>query len=99
MLAASTVVAGFFGYIYGLKRQSYLLLWAVGWTMFALHHLGPVLAMWRGGNAFQISLGPRFFSLGAGGFFFWGPPQPPPETPEPGPGGAGRGFVGCGRGH
>src|SRR5256714_3360601 len=69
MLAASTVVAGFFGYIYGLKRQSYLLLWAVGWTMFALHHLGPVLAMWRAETAYQLALDHWFYALAAVFFF------------------------------
>ena len=43
LLAATSVVAGFFGYIYSLKRQSYLLLWTAGWTLFAVHHLGPAL--------------------------------------------------------
>jgi diguanylate cyclase (GGDEF)-like protein/putative nucleotidyltransferase with HDIG domain len=71
MLAASTVVAGFFGYIYGLKRQSYLLLWTVGWTMFALHHWGPVLAVWRAENPYQVGLDRWFYSLAAV-FFFLG---------------------------
>src|SRR5437868_2778157 len=69
MLAASTVVAGFFGYIYGLKRQSYLLLWTVGWTMFALHHWGPVLAAWRAENPYQIALDRWFYALAAVFFF------------------------------
>ena len=35
MLAATSLVAGFFAYIYSLKRQPYLLLWTAGWTLFA----------------------------------------------------------------
>jgi hypothetical protein len=31
LLIATTLVAGFFGYVYNLKRQTYLLLWTAGW--------------------------------------------------------------------
>jgi diguanylate cyclase (GGDEF)-like protein/putative nucleotidyltransferase with HDIG domain len=44
MLIATTLVAGFFAYIYSLKRQMYLLIWTAGWTVFGLHYLLPVLA-------------------------------------------------------
>src|SRR5258707_15116647 len=46
LLAATSLVAGFFAYIYSLKRQAYLLLWTAGWTLFALHYLGAALAQW-----------------------------------------------------
>ena len=37
LLATTSLVAGFFAYIYSLKRQVYLLLWTAGWSLFALH--------------------------------------------------------------
>src|SRR4029077_15264237 len=44
LLIATTLVAGFFAYIYSIKRQTYLLLWTAGWTVFGLHYLGQALA-------------------------------------------------------
>jgi hypothetical protein len=44
LLIATTLVAGFFAYIYSIKRQTYLLLWTVAWTVFGLHYLGQALS-------------------------------------------------------
>jgi diguanylate cyclase (GGDEF)-like protein/putative nucleotidyltransferase with HDIG domain len=43
LLGATSLVAGFFAYIYSLKRQTYLLLWTLGWAFYSLHFLGPVI--------------------------------------------------------
>src|SRR5208282_4357104 len=47
LLAATSLVAAFFAYIYQLKRRPYLLYWTVGWAIVALSYLGPVLASGR----------------------------------------------------
>ena len=36
LLVATAFVAGYFAYIYNLKRQAYLLYWTAGWSMLAL---------------------------------------------------------------
>jgi len=71
LLAASCSVAGFFAYIYSLKRQTYLLLWTAGWSLFALHYLSPALSQWVPGSALQYALNRWLFAL-AGLFFFLG---------------------------
>ena len=48
LLVATAFVAGYFAYIYNLKRQAYLLYWTAGWSMLALHYLGSGLS---GGSA------------------------------------------------
>src|SRR5215467_2498462 len=42
LLTATFLVAGFFAYIYSLKRQTYLLYWTAAWFAFGLHYLAPV---------------------------------------------------------
>ena len=37
LVAAATLTAAFFAYVYTLKRQLYLLLWTAGWSLLALH--------------------------------------------------------------
>jgi diguanylate cyclase (GGDEF)-like protein/putative nucleotidyltransferase with HDIG domain len=71
LLAATSSVAGFFAYLYSLKRQTYLLLWTAGWSLFALHYLSPALAEWVTGSALQNGLNRWLFGL-AGLFFFLG---------------------------
>src|SRR6266436_260475 len=44
LLGATSLVAGFFAYIYNLKRQTYLLFWTSGWAFLALSFLGGALA-------------------------------------------------------
>jgi diguanylate cyclase (GGDEF)-like protein/putative nucleotidyltransferase with HDIG domain len=43
LLIATILVAGFFAYIYNIKRQTYQILWTAAWTVFGLHYLGPAL--------------------------------------------------------
>lgn len=71
LLAAASLAAGLFGYLYSLKRQSYLLLWTVGWSLFALHYLGPVLVPWMSAEALQSALHIWLHGLAAV-FFFLG---------------------------
>ena len=71
LLAATSLVAGFFGYIYHLKRQTYLLLWTAGWSLFALHYLSPALSTWIPRSAFLESLNDWLYALAAL-FFFLG---------------------------
>ncbi len=71
LLAATSLVAGFFAYIHSLKRQVYLLLWTAGWTLFALHYLGPALAQWVPDTPLQAALDRWLYSLAAV-FFFLG---------------------------
>jgi diguanylate cyclase (GGDEF)-like protein/putative nucleotidyltransferase with HDIG domain len=71
LLAATSLVAGFFAYIYNLKRQKYLLLWTAGWGLYALHFLEPALAPWIASGPLQISLNRWIYSLAAI-FFFLG---------------------------
>jgi len=71
LLAATSSVAGFFAYIYSLKRQTYLLLWTAAWSLFALHYLSPALAQWVPGSLLQNALNRWLFGL-AGLFFFLG---------------------------
>jgi diguanylate cyclase (GGDEF)-like protein/putative nucleotidyltransferase with HDIG domain len=71
LLAATSLVAGFFAYVYSLKRQVYLLLWTAGWTLFALHYLGPALAEWVPDTPLQAALDRWLYAVAAL-FFFLG---------------------------
>src|SRR6202045_4405213 len=71
LLAATSLVAGFFAYIYSLKRQTYLLLWTAGWTPFALHYRGPALAEWVPDKPLQAALDRWLYAVAAL-FFFLG---------------------------
>jgi diguanylate cyclase (GGDEF)-like protein/putative nucleotidyltransferase with HDIG domain len=62
-LLATLLVAVFFAYVYYLKRQSYLLLWTAGWTLYALHYLYPGLAPWIGSHPFYVALNEVFFGF------------------------------------
>ena len=65
LLAATSLVAGFFAYIYSLKRQAYLLLWTAGWTLFALHYLGAALAQWVPDTPLQTALDRWLYAVAA----------------------------------
>lgn len=54
LLAGTLLLAAFFSYIYVLKRQSYLLIWAGGWLLVALTSLSRILGP-RFGHAAAIS--------------------------------------------
>ncbi len=71
LLAAASLVAGFFAYIHHLKRQPYLLLWTAGWSLFALHYLGFALSQWIPYSPIQDALD-RWLYVLAALFFFLG---------------------------
>jgi len=71
LLVATLLVAGFFAYIYSIKRQSYLLLWTVGWFIFGLHYLFPAIAQTTLSNPREIALEHWLFAL-SGLLFFLG---------------------------
>ena len=63
LLSAAAIAAGFFAYVYTLKRQTYLLLWTAGWSFFALHYLSPALAPWLPSGPAQIALNRWLYAL------------------------------------
>ena len=69
LLLATALAAGFFAYIYSLKRQIYLLLWTAGWCILSLHYLGSALSGWPTGISFQALLDHWLF--GAAGILFF----------------------------
>jgi diguanylate cyclase (GGDEF)-like protein/putative nucleotidyltransferase with HDIG domain len=71
LLIATLLVAGFFSYIYSIKRQSYLLIWTAGWTVFGLHYLGPTLRPWLRETAFEHAMNHWLYAL-SGVLFFLG---------------------------
>jgi diguanylate cyclase (GGDEF)-like protein/putative nucleotidyltransferase with HDIG domain len=71
LLIATTLVAGFFAYIYNIKRQTYLLLWTAGWTVFGLHYLGQALAQGAPSSAYENALDHWLYTL-SGLLFFLG---------------------------
>jgi diguanylate cyclase (GGDEF)-like protein/putative nucleotidyltransferase with HDIG domain len=71
LLATTSLVAGFFTYIYSLKRQPYLLFWTAGWTLYSLNFLSPALNQWIPGNSVQEALNRWLYAL-AVLFFFLG---------------------------
>ena len=70
-LAATTLVAGFFAYIYNIKRQDYLLLWTVAWGLLALQFAGPATAEWLPPSALEVAFRHALWGW-AGVFFFLG---------------------------
>jgi diguanylate cyclase (GGDEF)-like protein/putative nucleotidyltransferase with HDIG domain len=71
LLAATSLVAGFFAYIYNLKRRPYLLYWTIGWAFVALSYLGPVVSASLNSSPLQTALDQLVYAA-AGIFFFLG---------------------------
>jgi diguanylate cyclase (GGDEF)-like protein/putative nucleotidyltransferase with HDIG domain len=71
LLAATSLVAGFFAYIYQLKRRPYLLYWTAGWAIVALSYIGPVISHGDHVWPLQTALDQLLYSA-AGIFFFLG---------------------------
>src|SRR5580700_8269041 len=69
LLAATSLVAGFFAYIYQLKRRPYLLYWTAGWALVSLSYLGPVLSRVTDAWPLQTALD-QFLYAAAGIFIF-----------------------------
>src|SRR4030095_1492615 len=71
LLIATSLVAGFFAYVYNLKRQAYLLCWTAGWCLLALHYLGTGISGTLGPTAGQRAMDQGLFAC-AGILFFVG---------------------------
>ena len=69
LLAATSLVAAFFAYIYNLKRRPYLLYWTIAWGIVAFSYLGPVIAPSSSASLLQTNLEQALF--GAAGIFFF----------------------------
>ena len=69
LLIATLLVAGFFAYIYSLKRQNYLLLWTSAWFVFGLHYVVPALTQESIPNSVEIAMGHWLFAVSATLFF------------------------------
>src|SRR5690348_6183795 len=71
LLIATLLVAGFFAYIYSLKRQSYLLLWTIAWFVFGLHYVAPAFTQETLPGSIESALSHWFFAV-SGALFFLG---------------------------
>jgi FtsH-binding integral membrane protein len=71
LLIATLLVAGFFAYIYSIKRQNYLLLWTSGWFIFGLHYLAPAASPSTLSTPLETALSHWLYSL-SGLLFFLG---------------------------
>src|SRR5207245_11237266 len=70
-LGAALLVASLFADIYSSKRQSYLLVWTVGWFIFGLHYLVPAIAQTTLSNPREIALEHWLYAI-SGLLFFLG---------------------------
>jgi diguanylate cyclase (GGDEF)-like protein/putative nucleotidyltransferase with HDIG domain len=69
LLVAAFLVAGFFAYIYSIKRQSYLLLWTAAWFVFGLHYIAPASAQAELSSSLENALTHWLYALAAVLFF------------------------------
>ncbi|TMP91210.1 MAG: GAF domain-containing protein, partial [Verrucomicrobia bacterium] len=69
LLIATFLVAGFFTYIYSIKRQNYLLLWTAAWFVFGLHYVSPVVTPAPVSSSLESALTHWLFGLAALLFF------------------------------
>lgn len=65
LLAGALLLAAFFTYVYALKRQSYLLVWAGGWIAVALTSVSGVLEPWLGHTPWVAALEEWLLALAA----------------------------------
>ncbi len=69
LLITSALTAALFGYMYRLKRQTYLLLWTFGWSVHALHYLVPALGPLM--NVLADTDSVQRFAIKFAGFNLW----------------------------
>jgi len=69
LVTTATLTAAFFASVYNAKRQLYLLLWAAGWSLLALHYLSPALEPWLGAAPWQGALNQWLLAAAALSFF------------------------------
>jgi diguanylate cyclase (GGDEF)-like protein/putative nucleotidyltransferase with HDIG domain len=65
LFAATAVIAALYAYVYILKRQLYLLLWAAGWGLFSLHFAGFAMHRWIGQTPWQSCIETWFVACAA----------------------------------
>ncbi|HYA97353.1 MAG TPA: hypothetical protein VEH49_04600, partial [Methylomirabilota bacterium] len=71
LLIGTAVVAGFFAYLYSLKRQTYQIIWTAAWALFSVYFLSRVPLPAANGLSIHVALGEWIFALAAL-FFFLG---------------------------
>jgi diguanylate cyclase (GGDEF)-like protein/putative nucleotidyltransferase with HDIG domain len=69
LLIAAFLVAGFFSYIYSIKRQNYLLLWTAAWFVFGLHYVAPATAQAALSSSLESALTHWLYAVSAVLFF------------------------------
>jgi diguanylate cyclase (GGDEF)-like protein/putative nucleotidyltransferase with HDIG domain len=62
---AAALTAGFFAYVYAVKRQAYLLLWMTAWVVLALNGAGRLLEAWLGKPAWEPGLADALLGVAA----------------------------------
>ena len=65
LLAAALLLAAFFSYVYAIKRQGYLLVWASGWLLLGFASLGQELETWLGSVSWLPTLEGWFVAAAA----------------------------------
>jgi len=68
-LLAALLVGVFFAYLYSLKRQSYLLLWTIGWVLYAFQFLPVLFSPPLGSDLLLSPVSPVFFGFAGLAFF------------------------------
>jgi len=68
-LIAIVLVGAFFAWIYSLKRQPYLFLWAISWWLYAGSLVPQAMLHWIGAKGAIVWLSSVFFGLAGIGFF------------------------------
>jgi diguanylate cyclase (GGDEF)-like protein/putative nucleotidyltransferase with HDIG domain len=66
---ATALVGVFFASLYSPKRQSYLLLWATAWLLYAVQLMPAAISHWSPPSPFFFALSPAFFGLAGVAFF------------------------------
>jgi diguanylate cyclase (GGDEF)-like protein/putative nucleotidyltransferase with HDIG domain len=69
LLGATALVAGFFAYIYTIKRQAYLLIWTLGWAFYSMHFAGAAMWPWIPEGPLEIFISRWFYALASIWFF------------------------------
>ena len=69
-LATAALTSVFFGYVYAIKRQLYLLLWSFAWTLLAIQSIGPALEPWMASAPWLAAVNLLLFAAAALLFFY-----------------------------
>ena len=66
---ATVLVGIFFAFLYSVKRQLYVLLWAMAWLLYAGHLIPLLVSHWITPNSLLLALSPGLFGLAGIAFF------------------------------